>query len=98
MNNVRFFPGLFLLGAGMIAQQGLAQSNAPRKVAEKDVAMLSRVEPIYPDDARQARVEVSVLLLRPGPAGCLQLPYTQGEMSMIDALMILSNCGQVLSE
>src|SRR4029077_4677223 len=87
MAKTRFLPGLLLLGAGMIAQQGFAQSHVSRKVTEKDVSMLHRVEPIYPDDARRARVEGSVILqIIIGTDGAVKsLKVLQGPPSLVPA-------------
>ena len=64
-----------------------AQSHRPRSMQEVKVSLVHRVEPIYPDDARQARVEGAVVLhIIIGIDGSVKsLKILQGPPSLVPA-------------
>lgn len=83
----RFVPGLLLLAAGMIAQQSFVQSTPPKSVSEKEVLPVRRVAPIYPDDARQAKVQgvVKLDIVIAVDGSVKSLKVVQGAPSLVPA-------------
>src|SRR5437879_6033742 len=67
--------------------QVVAQADAPRSLPEKDAALVHRVGPVYPDDARQAKVQGNVTLhVIVGPDGSVKsLKVLSGPSSLAPA-------------
>jgi TonB family protein len=83
----RFVLVLLVLSVGVIAPPINSQSNPSNRVSEKDVLLVRRVDPIYPDDARQASVHGTVMLhIIIGIDGAVKsLKVLQGPPSLVPA-------------